>query len=376
MNVVNLGQVFTEDNIVERMLKLRQNYGSIFEPSAGKGAFWDKIKDNKAFGIEIDPEYCPSDCTVMDFFDLATINQFNTIIGNPPYVAFKNILPENRKKMVLTEFFDNRTNLYLFFIRKCICHLAHKGELIFITPRDFIKATAARKLNTWMYQYGTLTHFYETGDDVIFSGATPNCAIWRYEIGNMSHKTETNDGLRSQTLVDGQICFTSQDYTVPFKDFFFVKVGAVSGLDKIFTHPNGNHEFVCSFTRKTGKTKRMFYQVWNNYLLGWKDKLLARKIKKFNENNWYEWGREHFWSDLPRVYVNCKTRIENPFFVHPCRVYDGAVLAIFIKCELTEEETAAKLNSVDWAELGFKVGGRYCFTQKSLENILLPNKIF
>jgi len=30
------------------------------------------------------------------------------------------------------------------------------------------------------------------------------------------------------------------------------------------------------------------------------------------------------------------------------------------------------LNSVDWNELGFKVGGRLCFSQKSLENTQLP----
>jgi hypothetical protein len=31
------------------------------------------------------------------------------------------------------------------------------------------------------------------------------------------------------------------------------------------------------------------------------------------------------------------------------------------------------LNEVDWCELGFKVGGRLCFTQKSLENVYLPD---
>jgi hypothetical protein len=31
------------------------------------------------------------------------------------------------------------------------------------------------------------------------------------------------------------------------------------------------------------------------------------------------------------------------------------------------------LNNLDWNELGFKVGGRLCFTQKSLENMELPD---
>jgi adenine-specific DNA-methyltransferase len=368
MNVEHLGQVFTETNIVERMLVLKRNNGSVLEPSAGDGVFYNKLLG--AVGIEIDPLHCPSGCLCIDFFDFDINNKFNTVVGNPPYVAYKNIYPDTKNKLNIS-IFDKRTNLYLFFIEKCLNHLEPGGEIIFITPRDFLKATSARKLNTSMYDFGTLTHFYETGDEVIFSSVAPNCAIWRFELGNMSHKTETNEGLKNQVLMDGQIAFTNEEYIIPFKELFFVKVGGVSGLDKIFTHSNGNYDFVCSHTRKTGKTKRMFYQVWNDYLLGYKDLLLARKIKQFNENNWFEWGREHFWSDLPRVYVNCKTRLENPFFTHSCRQWDGAVLAVFCP-SMVEEEAANLLNKVDWPELGFKVGGRYCFTQRSLENIKLP----
>jgi hypothetical protein len=32
------------------------------------------------------------------------------------------------------------------------------------------------------------------------------------------------------------------------------------------------------------------------------------------------------------------------------------------------------LNSMNWDDLGFKVGGRLCFTQKSLQNVGLPNE--
>ncbi len=36
------------------------------------------------------------------------------------------------------------------------------------------------------------------------------------------------------------------------------------------------------------------------------------------------------------------------------------------------ENFCDELNSVDWEELGFVVDGRLVFTQKSLENTLLP----
>jgi adenine-specific DNA-methyltransferase len=65
------------------------------------------------------------------------------------------------------------------------------GELIFITPRDFLKATGAARLNTWLYDQGTITDFEDLGDAKVFAGATPNCAIWRFVRGDMSHRLPT-----------------------------------------------------------------------------------------------------------------------------------------------------------------------------------------
>jgi adenine-specific DNA-methyltransferase len=50
-------------------------------------------------------------------------------------------------------------------------------------PREFIKLTAAKKLNAWLYEQGSITHFYETGDTRVFGEHTPNCAIFRFEKG-------------------------------------------------------------------------------------------------------------------------------------------------------------------------------------------------
>ena len=117
----------------------------------------------------------------------------------------------------------------------------------------------------------------------------------------------------------------------------------------------------------------MFYNIKHEDLVQFKDKLINRKIKNFNEDNWWHWGRGLYESDSNRIYVNCKTRDSKPFFTHDCKYYDGSVLAIFPKIDMNINKAIDYLNSVDWSELGFKVGGRLCFTQKSLENIYLPN---
>ncbi|EKA1615266.1 class I SAM-dependent methyltransferase, partial [Campylobacter coli] len=155
---------------------------------------------------------------------------------------------------------------------------------------------------------------------------------------------------------------------------FFVKVGAVSGADQIFTNEKfGNMEFVCSSTKKTKKTKKMIYGIYGKtckYLIQNKEILLTRKIKKFNENNWWQWGRDYYKSDLERIYVNTKTRNKNPFFINDCKAYDGSILAIFPKFKCDKkllQEICDKLNEIDWEELGFVCDGRFLFSQRSLE---------
>lgn len=375
LNISELGQVFTPQSIVANMLLLRQNSGSVLEPSCGDGAFLNNIKN--AVGIEIDPKFQQTNIINIDFFDYSLDNKFDTIIGNPPYVRYQDILPETKQKLkAYSSLFDKRTNLYLFFIYKSILHLKNKGELIFITPRDFLKSTSAIKLNEFIYQQGTITDFIDLGDEKIFKDAQPNCAIWRFEKNNFKRNTNI---VKEFSCVNGQLLFTDNQYTVKFSDLFFVKVGAVSGCDEIFVNEEfGNLDFVYSKTAQTGKTRKMIYNQNIPYLLPFKDKLIKRKIRNFNEQNWYCWGRDYYKSNLPRIYVNTKTRNKKPFFTHSCTNYDGSVLAIFPKFDCTPQtlnQIIDELNSVHWQELGFICDGRFLFSQKSLENCVLP-KIF
>lgn len=377
MNVKTLGQVFTPTWVVKLMLSLRRRSGRVLEPSCGGGAFSNEISDCVA--IELDSTKAPRHARVIDFFDFPTSEKFETIIGNPPYVRFQDISPETKKKLSLARF-DARTNLYLFFIEKCIEHLAPSGELIFITPRDFLKATSSRKLNAWLYTQGTITHWIELGDKRIFNDYTPNCAIWRFEKNNFLRQTRLTsengeEELRTFACTSGQLLFLKASYTVPFSDVFFVKVGAVSGDDEIFTnHEFGNRDFVCSTTVKDGKTRRMIFNLKHPSLEAFQSRLLSRRIKSFDESNWWTWGRNHYQSSEKRLYVNCKTRHPRPFFLHPCNDYDGSVLAVFPKQQQTDLRLLCNmLNDVNWKELGFMCDGRFLFSQRALTQCFLPD---
>lgn len=372
LNIKELGQVFTPKNIVDFMLSLVKNQGRFLEPSCGDGAFYSKLPANK-LGIEIDKRVIiDSSILNMDFFELDTKEKFDTIIGNPPYVRHQDINPTTKALLKNYEGFDRHSNLYLFFIYKSILHLNRAGELIFITPRDFLKATSARHLNKFIYSCGTITNLIDLGDSKVFKGASPNCIIWRFEKDNFDRK--------GFSYINGQLLFLNkkQDkYCIPFSKLFYVKVGAVSGADEIFSSElHGDTDFVCSSTAKTGKTKKMIYAPNDlSYLERFKDGLLARRIKRFNENNWYKWGRGYYRSDEPRIYLNTKTRNPRPFFIHETKAYDGSILAIFPRFKGVDlNEICELLNNTNWQELGFVCDGRFIFSQRSLECTLLDTR--
>lgn len=366
--VINFGQVFTRDDVIAQMLKLRRNVGRTLEPSAGAGAFLKYLTDYVA--IELDNSVAPEEAKVMDFFDYDDSEKFACVIGNPPYVKYRDILPST-KKLLNGSLFDRRTNLYLYFIEKSIRHLEDGGELIFIVPRDFIKLTSARKLNAWLYSQGTITDFIEMGDSRIFGPFVPNCAIFRFEKGRMDRTM--NDG-RVFKESHGQLLFLNGNYTVRLGDIFDVRVGAVSGADDVFVHPDGETDFVCSTTIDTKKTRKAFFEVRNSYLEQFKDRLLARKLRKFDDSNWWLWGRKHHVSNARRIYVNAMTRRSEPFFTHECENYDGSILALFPKDPDMDIERAVYLlnTAVDWKDLGFVCDGRFIFHQRSLQNCMLP----
>ena len=394
-DVAALGQIFTPEAVVRAMLALRRNHGRVLEPSCGDGAFLRHLPG--AVGLELDPDHCPPGAKAIDFFAYPEREQFDTIIGNPPYVRFQDIPPATQALIARGRYgacLDKRANLYLFFIDKCLRHLKPGGELIFITPRDFLKATSAVKLNRLLFEAGSITDAIELGDARVFPDAVPNCLIWRFEKGCSAHSLRyceigVGDDLAAALAAPawearhfiecaGHLMFARGDYPLRLSDVAFVKVGAVSGADELYTDLlQGNREFVCSSTVSTGQTRRMIFSEPGerapHALLPHKARLLQRKVTKFDESNWWMWGRLHHRSTQPRVYVNGKTRVAKPFFMHPCNDYDGAVMAVFPRrADVDIEAFRDALNAVDWADLGFVCDGRFLFTQRSLENAPLP----
>lgn len=356
---MNLGQYFTPPDIADKMINLIQNHGSILEPSCGNGIFLSKLPI--AIGVEIDPQYKGERVIVGDFF-AQKLNTFDTIIGNPPYVRYQEIIKTTKE--LLPNILDHRSNLYLFFMWRCIDLLNPNGELIFIVPRDFLKTTSARPLNKRFMQEGVFTYFEEFGDQVIFANASPNVCIFRWVKNPNAH----TDLIITET--DGFLSFSSSTNHINLiTDLFEVKTGGVSGCNEIYYQPFGNIDLVISTTKRTGILQKAILETKpTEYLLQFKDKLLNRKVRHFTEENWYEWGRKLSLMPERHIYVNTKTRDPEPFFYNACCYHDGSLLGL--ACKDTNKYDLDYLiyclNHNNWEEQGFKVGGRLIFGQRNL----------
>lgn len=364
------GQFFTPIQIAEEMVGLIENEGSILEPSCGAGVFLDLLPS--ATGVEIDPTVAHKRAKVMNFFDLKDVS-FDTIIGNPPYIKYQNIDSDTKRK--LPQKFDSRTNLYIFFIDRCIDLLKPGGELIFITPRDFIKATYALSLNKRLFEQGGFTFWKEFGDIQVFPDAAPNVVIFRWVKGG-SHTipVECNNGY---LMINSDNSKNKQKVII--SDIFDVLVGGASGLNNVFIEETGNIDLVVSDTKRTGLTKKAhYYTEPNEYMLRHKQALLNRKIKHFTESNWWEWGRAIRHINKEKIYVNSRTRDMKPFFTNDSGWFDGSILALVPKDnnKYSISKLINILNDTDWDAQGFLVGGRLIFGQRSLSNayILIDDK--
>jgi adenine-specific DNA-methyltransferase len=89
--------------------------------SCGDGAFLQHLRH--AVGIELDPASARPAASTSTSSPTRRAKKFDTVIGNPPYVRYQDIAPATRA-LLRQDGFDERSNLYLFFIEKCVRHLA------------------------------------------------------------------------------------------------------------------------------------------------------------------------------------------------------------------------------------------------------------
>ena len=374
-----LGQFFTINEGLQQYVfdKVEHMGAPLLEPSFGAGHLLKKFKEHddeypmKCFEIDSTIRPClefnkKQQILYGDFMKYPFHDEkFKTIIGNPPYVKQSN------------------GNLYLHFIKRCYDLLDDEGELIFIVPSDFIKLTSASKIITEMVEHGSFTHFLFPHDEKLFDSASVDVVVFRYRKGVFIHKVDVNDTLKFCNTIDGIVTFSDEPlYGNVVSNVFNVYVGLVSGKDEVYKVPFGNvdilvdegnwEKFIFTNTFPTDQTRI------DEHLLENKTHLMNRKIKKFNETNWFEWGAPRNIRMIeekeghPCIYMKNLTRDETVAFRGTVGYFGGKLLCIVPHVEVDLDEIVRFFNSQEFRK-NYMYAGRFKIGHRQLANAILSD---
>jgi adenine-specific DNA-methyltransferase len=179
-NIKNkFGQYFTPKVVANFMIEMAEisNNSSILEPSCGEGVFLDLLQQkgyNNLTAFEIDQELAQEfDCVNYKSFISAEFNEkYDLIIGNPPYIRWKNLEDELKTELstnpIWNKYFNSLCDYLYIFILKSIELLNENGQLIFICPEYWMNTTHSISLRNYMVQNGYFDEIYHFNETTIF----------------------------------------------------------------------------------------------------------------------------------------------------------------------------------------------------------------
>ena len=375
MTTVQLGQYFTiSEDLQNKVLTFILNKPkTILEPSFGKGHLVIKIietfRNVKIVAYEIDKDILPIvksknlNITYSDFLEQKIGDKYETIIGNPPYVK------------------TSSGNLYIKFIEKCVELLEDMGELIFIVPSDFLKVTMSKNVISHMISIGSFTDIYFPNKENLFTGANIDVMVFRYQKGLLTNKAKINDKLMYSIFSDGIVTFHQTLSTTSFmvKELFNVYVGIVSGKESVFKNDNGNVKVLND--RGVEDTYVLLTsfpspdEIINKYMLEHKSELMSRKIRKFNEKNWWEWGALRNIKTIkqnigtPCIYMYNITRKSYIAFKGQVQLFGGKLLCMIPKSTDVDLDKVVEFLNSDVFKKNYTYSNRFKIGHKQLCNV-------
>lgn len=194
-----LGQYFTPQQICEFMVSLTSKppTASVLEPSSGQGAFLEALHSagfSKVRGVEIDSDIAFNDHFPVEnssFITWETDEQFDLVIGNPPYIRWKDLEAEQKDELREHRYFGSMVNSlsdYLLpFIALSIEKLKPEGELIFITPSFWLQTKHSQGLRDYLDSQGQVTDLIDFGENKIFKDVATSLIIFKF-VKTSSHR--------------------------------------------------------------------------------------------------------------------------------------------------------------------------------------------
>ena len=376
-----LGQYFTKDRTLQKKVCefILNEPEIILEPSVGRGDLVKsvlKIFPKMKFDCyEIDETIdfiIDTECIVIsDFLKTKIKKKYKTIIGNPPYVKTK------------------KTNLYIDFINKCIDLLKNKGELIFVIPSNFFKLTSAIPTIKKMMDNGSVTDIFHPHNENLFENASIDVIVFRYcKDKSLEKQVMYNDELLYIVESRGLLSFCKSNNIdkIAIDELFSVYVGVVTAKENVYKNEKfGNIDLLNSendinkyiyITKFPSENKQI-----NKYLLKHKEVLLNRRIRKFNEKNWFEWGAPRNIKIMEEqknkdcIYVKTLTRDKKVAFKEKVMYFGGKLLMLLPKQTNIDLDKIIHIINDEKTKINYLYSGRYKIGHRQLSSLLIPKSL-
>lgn len=251
------GVVFTPKYIVEYIIENTINRfeinDKILDPACGCGAFLcvlaQTIKDrnnisiiqlieNNIYGIDISEDHTrrtklilsvialingedkgniefniiATDSLKNNWNDVFELNEFNYIIGNPPYVNTHDMTKETatylKKNFETTK--TGTFNIFYAFIEQSMRYLSENGRLGFIIPNNFITIDAAKNLRIYLVSEEYITKLIDFNLNLVFNPVKTYNAIMfldksekvSFEYSKLPYSQDINEVLQNAKFED------------------------------------------------------------------------------------------------------------------------------------------------------------------------------
>lgn len=212
----NLGQYFTPEYVADFMIGLStvSKTAKILEPACGEGVFL-KLLEEKEYkdivGYEIDKTLnkITKAKIIFESFVKADIKErYDLVIGNPPYIRWKNLDQSLKKELENSEiwkkYFNSLCDYLCIFVLKSIELLKEKGELIFITPEYWINTKHAEILRNYLVKNGYFTEIVHFNETPIFDKVASSILIFKFikssDLNDKKQKIKITKYLSTQRL--------------------------------------------------------------------------------------------------------------------------------------------------------------------------------
>lgn len=181
-----------------------------------------------------------------DFLKLKLTGEFDFVIGNPPYISYRDLMQENRMflKSNYSVCSQGKFDYCYAFIQAGITALTAQGKLAYLIPGNIFKNQFAGDLRELLLQH--LTDIYDFTNLKLFKNKLTSSSIIIYDNAIDENQITYHDvmkkvdynilkaNLTGKWKFESNVSFCSENNTTRFGDIFHAASSIATLLNKVF----------------------------------------------------------------------------------------------------------------------------------------------